>query len=81
MAEIKILTTPGCAACAEVEKIIERIRPRYPGLKVEKIDVTQQPDILTKYPIFASPGIVIDGKLEFVGGATEKDLREKLEGK
>ena len=78
MAEIKILTTPNCNACAGVERVIEKIKTEYVDLKIEIIDITKQPEILQEYPILSAPGIVINGKLEFVGGATEKDLREKL---
>ncbi|OGC13507.1 glutaredoxin [candidate division WOR-1 bacterium RIFCSPHIGHO2_02_FULL_53_26] len=81
MAEIKILTTPGCAACAAVERVLEKIKPEYPDLKIEIVDLTERPEYLERYPILSAPGVVINGKLEFVGGATEKDLREKLEGK
>jgi glutaredoxin len=42
------------------------------------IDVTENPEYLEKYPIFTAPGIVIDGKLEFVGVPKKQELLEKL---
>jgi len=71
--KVQILKTPNCASCAVVGKILDKLNVKY-----EEIDITENPEILEKYPIMASPGVVIDGKLEFVGGATEDQLRKKL---
>lgn len=76
MVEVKILTTPDCAACAKVKKMLDKMRVKY-----EVIDVTKKPEILQKYPILSAPGIVINGKLEFFGVPKEEELREKLKGK
>jgi glutaredoxin len=74
MAKIQILTTPGCSACAKVERILDKMHVKY-----EIIDITKNPEILTKYPVMSAPGIVINGKLEFTGGASEKELKKKLD--
>jgi len=56
--------------CAKAKKVIEKVQPDFPDLKVEYIDVTQQPDILQKYRVMSSPGFVINGRLEYTGGWT-----------
>ncbi|MGI0008421.1 MAG: hypothetical protein ACRD92_02235 [Nitrosopumilaceae archaeon] len=33
----------------------------------EKIDVTEKPEYLQKYPIYTALGLVLNGKLEFTG--------------
>ncbi|MGI0008310.1 MAG: glutaredoxin family protein [Nitrosopumilaceae archaeon] len=73
IAIVQILTTPGCSGCAVVERMLDKM-----GIKYQLIDVTKNPEILEKYPIMAAPGIVIDGKLEFVGVPKEEKLLEKL---
>ncbi|MBI2652049.1 thioredoxin family protein [Candidatus Woesearchaeota archaeon] len=72
MVEVQILTTPGCSGCATVEKMLDKIKVKY-----AVIDVTKNPKILEKYPIMSAPGIVINGKLEFVGVPKEDALRKK----
>ncbi len=71
--KVQILTTPGCTGCAEVEKMLDEMKIKY-----ETIDVTKNPKILEKYPILATPGIVINGRLEFTGVPSTEELKKKL---
>jgi glutaredoxin len=71
--KIEVLTTPGCSNCKVVEKFLDEL-----GFEYSIIDVTEKPDYLEKYPIFTAPGIVIDGKLVFVGVPKKEELAEKL---
>ena len=71
--KIEILTTPACANCSVVEKMLDEM-----GISYEVIDVTEKPEYLQKYPIYTAPGVVIDGKLEFTGVPKRKELVEKL---
>ncbi len=73
MAEVQILTTPGCGSCARVEKMLDEMNVKY-----EVVDITQHPEMLQKYQVMTAPGIVIDGKLEFTGVPKEEELRAKL---
>ncbi len=73
MVTVQILTTPLCTSCAVVERMLDKM-----GVKYELIDITKNPDILQKYPIMAAPGIVINGKLEFVGVPKEQELAKKV---
>lgn len=75
MAEVIILTTPSCSSCATVEKMLDKM-----GMEYEVIDVTTNPEMMQKYPIMTAPGVVINGKLEFMGVPKEKDLAEKVKG-
>ncbi len=78
MTEVLILSTPGCANCAYVKRILERLKKEYKNLKIKEIDITKKPELIQKYQVMSAPGIVINGKLEFTGGATEEQLRKKL---
>jgi glutaredoxin len=71
--KIEILTTPSCVYCKSVEKMLDDMKTSY-----DVIDVTENPEYLEKYPIFTAPGIVINGKLEFVGVPKKQELLEKL---
>jgi len=71
--KVEILTTPDCANCGILEKMLNDI-----GVSYEKIDVTEKPEYLKKYPIYTAPGLVLDGKLEFTGIPKKEKLVEKL---
>lgn len=78
--EVLILKTPGCASCAQATVLINKIKKEEKlKIAVKEVDITKSLEILRKYPIMSSPGIVINGKLEFVGVPSEKELRRKLE--
>ena len=77
--KIQILKTPGCNSCAQATVLIKKIR-KEENLKfeIEELDITKHPDLLQKYQIMTSPGIVIDGELVFTGIPNGKKLKEKL---
>ncbi len=79
MVKIEILTTPGCVHCAEAKRLIDKLKKDLPDLEVETIDVAEQPEVAQKYMLMSAPGIVIDGKLEYMGGVPKEDeLRKKI---
>jgi hypothetical protein len=47
---------------------------------IEKLKtvLTEKPEYLEKYPIFTAPGLVINGKLEFIGIPKKEDLEKKF---
>jgi len=71
--KVEILTTPACANCSVVERMLDEM-----GIPYQVIDVTEKPEYLQKYPVYTAPGVVIDGKLEFTGVPKRKELIEKL---
>lgn len=77
---ITLVATPHCGNCAIVKEILEKLKPEFEGLNVQEIDATT-PDgqeLVVKYGIMASPGIIINGELFSMGGSTEKELKDKL---
>lgn len=70
---VLVLTTPGCSNCNVLEKMLDNL-----GIKYDLIDVTEKPEYLEKYPIFMAPGLVINGKLEFIGIPKKEDLEKKF---
>ena len=71
--KVEILTTPDCANCRILEKMLDDMKISY-----EVIDVTENPEYLQKYPIYTAPGLVLNGKLEFTGIPKKEKLAEKL---
>lgn len=78
MIEVLFLTVPNCVQCAKAKKVIEKVQPDFPDMKVTYLDITQQPEILQKYRVLSSPGIVLNGKLEYTGGLDEAAFRARL---
>jgi thiol-disulfide isomerase/thioredoxin len=81
--EIIILTAPGCTTCdqakAAVQKVVEQIGQEIPGLSYRAVDVTDSPEIGTRYGILSTPAIVVNDQLAFRGVPKEKALRKMLE--
>lgn len=79
--EVIFITTPNCAHCAEVKKILEKLKSEFENLDVKEINATtsEGQELVLKYGIMASPGIIIDNEFFAMGGATEKELRNKFE--
>ena len=77
--KVQILKTPSCSSCARATVLIKKIKDEEKlTFAIEEIDITEHPDMLQKYQIMTSPGIIIDGKLEFTGMPKEGKLKEKL---
>ncbi|MAZ30189.1 glutaredoxin [bacterium] len=82
MHTIQFLTMVGCHNCAAAKKIFDEIMPDYQDkITVEEIDITSEKgqELVSKYSIFASPGIVIDDELFSTGGVDKNKLAEKLD--
>ena len=75
-----LVTKEGCVHCAQTKELLRKIQPEYPDLVVEEIDMItpQGQELISKYGIMSSPGIIINGELFAMGGTTEKELRAEL---
>ena len=80
MNKIQFLTMPGCHNCAAVKKIFDEIMPDFSNVEVEEIDMTtsEGQELVQKYGIMSSPGIVINEELFSTGGVDRSKLVEKL---
>lgn len=80
MPTVQIVTSEGCVHCMRAMEALEKIKKDMPDLEIKKIDLLQPEGqkMAQKYGIMASPGIIINGKLAFQGGATEQELRKAL---
>ncbi len=78
MTHLKLLTTPGCSHCDQAKRVIEKVRPDFPDLKVETINLMEHPELAVQYGVMVSPALVINEKVVFVGGVKEDQLRNHL---
>lgn len=70
----------GCHNCEAVKKIFNEVMPDFSNAEVEEIDITSSSgqELVLKYGIMASPGIVINGELFSSGGVNKEKLIAKL---
>lgn len=78
--KVQLVTSQSCSHCMQAKDALDRIAKDMPNLQVEVVDLLKPEgmELAQKHGIMASPGIIINGKLAFQGGATEEQLREAL---
>jgi glutaredoxin len=75
------LSSPGCHNCAAFKEMWEVEKANWPNVKfsdVSLIDPAGQ-ELVQKYQIFASPGIIINDELFSTGGVNKDEFIKKLE--
>lgn len=81
MNKIQFLTMVGCHNCEAVKKLFNEVIPEFKdSVEVEEIDMmsTEGQELVQKYGVFASPGIIINDELFATGGVDKEKLVEKL---
>ena len=81
MIKIQELSTAGCSHCASAKKILEEeIKPNFPNVEIEYIDMLSEKgqEMVVKYGVMSSPGIIINNELFSVGGLGKDKLVEKI---
>ncbi|TSC82338.1 MAG: Uncharacterized protein G01um101420_349 [Parcubacteria group bacterium Gr01-1014_20] len=74
------LSSPGCQHCLEFEKFWRSIEKEWPNVEYKKSDITtpEGRELIQKYMIMASPGIIINNELFSTGGFSKDKLLTKL---
>ncbi len=81
MNKIIFLTMVGCHNCEAAKAIFDEVLPDFKDVvEVEEVDITteQGQELVGKYSVFASPGIIINDELFSTGGVDKDKLVEKL---
>ena len=78
--ELLELTSPGCTHCAAFKKFWHEIEKDWPNVNFKEISLAtpEGQELVQKYQIFASPGIILNGELCSTGGVNKKEFVEKL---
>ena len=74
------LSSPGCTHCAAFKEFWEGEAVNWPNVTFKELSLLN-PDgqeMVQKYQIFASPGIIINGELYATGGVDEIAFKQKL---
>ncbi len=81
MINIQFVTSPGCVDCERAKKVFDEVKPQYPKMNIEEIDVTTPKgiELAQKYGIMAAPGIIINGELFSTGGLNKEEFVAKLQ--
>lgn len=74
------LSSPGCHNCAAFKSVWEEIKGDWPNVTFKELSI-MDPDgqeMVQKYQIFASPGIILNGELFATGGIDKDAFINKL---
>jgi len=78
--ELEELSSPGCSHCAVFKEFWEEEKVNWPNVKFTEYSLTDPAgqEMVQKYQIMASPGIVINGELFATGGVDKNAFKAKL---
>lgn len=81
MIKITLISSKGCQHCVAVKETLEKMKSNYPELTIEEIDMTttEGQELVQKYGILSSPGILVNDEFFAFGGATEEQFRKKFD--
>lgn len=81
MLKVTLIHPDGCAHCEAVKTTLEGMKSDYPDITIEEVDMVtpEGQEMVKKYGILSSPGILVNDEFFAFGGATEEQFREKFE--
>jgi len=75
---IEMFTSPGCANCPAVKKMLLGLSKELGGdITVEEVDITIEPTRASQYGVMSVPAVVINGILKFIGNVPSRDELKK----
>lgn len=74
------LSSPGCHNCAAFKEFWEGVKADWPNVSFKEVSIVdaEGQEMVQKYQIFASPGIIINGELFSTGGVNKDAFIAKL---
>ena len=74
------LSSPGCHNCAAFKEMWEIEQANWPNVKFREVSLLdpEGQEMVQKYQIFASPGIILNGELFSTGGVGKDEFIKKL---
>jgi hypothetical protein len=79
MTDVTFVTSLQGRQAERVMEISTGLREKRPEIRVEVLEVEQHKDILEKFKLKYGPCVLIDGKLQFVGVPSLRQLVEKID--
>ncbi len=77
-AYIEMFTSPGCANCPVVKKMLKEISGELKGVTVEEVDITVEPTRASQYGVMSVPAVAVNGILKFVGIPKRDELKKAI---
>jgi glutaredoxin len=77
---LTIYSKPGCHLCDEMKAVVHRCRQRDGSIVLEEIDISSDPELLTRYGI-EIPVLMIEGRKVAKYRISEEDLERILAGR
>jgi len=78
-AYIEMFTSPGCANCPAVKKMLKELSSELKGdITVEEVDITVDPTRAAQYGVMSVPAVAINGVLKFVGVPRREELKKAI---
>lgn len=59
-------------------EVLGRVREKVPDLEYREVDPREDPDYAAQFHIKYAPGIIIDGRIEFVGIPRERMVLDRV---
>lgn len=74
------LSSPGCHNCEAFKAFWEEEKKNWPNVTFKDVSIItpEGQEMVQKYQIFASPGIIINGELFSTGGINKNEFLAKL---
>ncbi len=76
--ELVYLKSPTGQQHARAQAVLARVREQMPELEYREVDPRKDPDYASQFPISYAPGLVVDGRIEYVGIPRERMLLDRL---
>ncbi len=77
--ELIYLRSPTGQQDERAKKVLDAIRSAMPELTIREVDPADDPAYAQRFKIKYAPGLIVDGRIEFVGIPREKMLLERLQ--
>jgi len=78
-AYIEMFTSPGCANCPAVKKMLKELSHELVGdITIEEVDITVDPTRAAQYGVMSVPAVAINGILKFVGVPKKEELKKAI---
>lgn len=76
---IEMFTSPGCANCPAVKKMLRGLADELRGdVTIEEVDITVDPTRAAQYGVMSVPAVAVNGILKFVGVPRREELKKAI---
>ncbi|MFQ5919254.1 MAG: hypothetical protein ACE5I4_04320 [Thermoplasmata archaeon] len=76
--ELVYLKSPTGQQHDRAQMVLTRVREKMPDLEYREVDPRKDPDYASQFPISHAPGLIVDGRIEYVGIPRERMLLDRL---